>query len=417
MRGRTLRHVVRIRRSDDLHFVRPGLMDEVLINANHLENSSASTTATLRESTVPFMVDPVLSRFQVPEWWRKETGETKRNYTRLGQHYVAGTSIQIAEGPLLQTVPDDNEWRILARNVLNYQLGRLEPPTQLDMLSGAPPVLRPARLMAPALVAFSEEEDRTNQVLAEASVEFAELPMALPVIVPIERLMDPDELRRLLESVRRDGVSSYLIWTPNVTEERLLMDDRLFAGVLRLVGELAGRGLGVGHLHSTYSIAALHDLGIDTFVHHLGWVDKGEPAAETGGGPRSCQTYAPGVRHTIRFDRARELGYELNAEEYLDRYCRCDVCSGAFDAKEHPLDLLLEEQPVKNMPGRMTMTGRAEELNTWHFLIARRQEMEAFASRPAPDVVTEDAERATALAGVRERDRLRRLAEGLGGSY
>lgn len=412
---RSLRHVVRVRRSDDLHFVRPGLMDEVLVNANHLENSSLSTTATLRESTVPFMVDPVLTRFQVPEWWRNEHGVTKKNYTRLGAIYVAGTSIQIAAGPLMQTVPDANEWRVLARNVLNYQLGRLEPTvTQIDLLEDGPPLeLRPVRLIAPALVAFSEAEDEINRLLAEASAHMAELPLALPVIVPMERLLDPGELGHLIDSVPREGVSSYLIWTPNVTEERMLSDDRVFSAVLRLVSVLADRGLSLGHLHGSYSIAALHDLGIDTFVHNLGWVDKGEPANEQGGGPRSCRTYVPGIRHAIRFDQARALGYHLNADEYVSRYCNCDICTGSFESDQHPLDLLLEEHPVNNMPGRQTPTGRATELNTWHFLISRRQEVEAFASLRASEVVARDIERATALAGINERDRLRRLADGL----
>ena len=410
-----LQHVVRVRRSDDLHFIRPGLMDEVLVNANHLENSSLSITATLRESTVPFMVDPVLTRFQVPEWWRNERGETKRNYTRLGAIYVAGTSIEIAAGPLLQTVPNDDEWRLVAKNVLNYQRGRLEPAiTQLDLLGeGPPPELRPTRLMAPALVGFSAAEDRINRFLAEASADLAELPLAVPVIVPMDRLLDPDELGGLIDSVPRDGVGTYLIWTPNVTEERMLSDDRVFAAVLRLVSELAERGVGMGHLHGSYTVAALHDLGIDTFVHHLGWVDKGEPAGEHGGGPRSCQTYVPGIRHTIRFDRARTLGYHLDAAEYVELYCGCDICVGTFEGQQHPLDVLLEEQPVAKMPGRQTPTGRAAELNTWHYLIARRQEVEAFSAQPASDVVARDMERAATLAGAHERNRLRRLADEL----
>jgi hypothetical protein len=65
------------------------------------------------------------------------------------------------------------------------------------------------------------------------------------------------------------------------------------------------------------------------------------------------------------------------------------------------------------MPGRQTPTGRATELNTWHFLISRRQEVEAFATLRASDVVARDVERATALAGISERDRLKRLADGL----
>jgi len=408
--------VVRIRRSDDLHFIRPGLLDEVLVNANHLENSSLSTTTTLRESTVPFMVDPMLTRFQVPEWWRNERGETKRNYTRLGAIYVAGTSIQIAEGPLLQTVTGDAEWRLLARNILDYELGRPEPGvTQLDLLADeSPRELRPTRLIAPALVAFSAAEDRINRLLAEASAEIAELPLAVPVIVPMQRLLHADELRSLLASVLGDGVSYYLIWTPNVTEELMLTDERLFGRMLQLLSELAGRGVRVGHLNGSYTIAALHDVGIDAFVHHLGWVDKGEPAHEHGGGPRSCQTYVPGIRHTVRFDRARVLGYHLGAAEYAENYCQCDICVGTFKANQHPLDLLLEEHPVLNMGGRQTPTGRAAELNTWHYLISRRQEVEAFSARSASDVVARDMERAAALAGVHESNRLRRLAAEVG---
>jgi hypothetical protein len=415
MPRRPLRHVVRIRTSDDLHFVRPGLMDEVLVNANHLENSSVATTTALRESAVPFMVDPVLTRFQVPEWWRNKRGETKKNYTRLGQIYVAGTSIQIAEGPLLQTVPNDGDWRLLARNVLNYELGRLEPATtQLDLLAeGPPPELRPTRLVAPALVAFSEAEDRINRLLAEASAELADIPLAVPIIVPLERLSDATELRRLITSVPAAGITTYLIWTPHVTEERMLSDDRVFGPVLHLVTELAGRGVEVGHLHGTYTVAALHDLGIDTFVHHLGWVDKGEPAAEPGGGPLSCRTYVPGIHHTITFDRAWDLGHRLNASEYVERYCSCDICVGILEGKQHPLDVLLEAEPVPSMRNRKTPTGRAEELNHWHYLIARRQEVEAFSTQPAVDVVVRDTERAAALAGAPASDRLRRLAVGL----
>jgi hypothetical protein len=410
-----LRHVVRIRRSDDLHFIRPGLMDEALINANHLENRSFSTTATLRETGLPFMVDPVLNRFQVPDWWRNERGETKRNYARLGAIYVGGTTIQIGAGPLLQTVPNDDEWRLVAKNVLNYQLGRLEPTiTQLDLLAAEPPrELHPVRLVAPALVAFSSAEDRINRLLAEASAELAELPLALPVIVPVNRLLDRDELRRLLDSVPTDAVSTYLIWTPNITEERMLSDDSVLSPMLRVVTGLAERGISVGHMHASYAIAALHDLGVDTLVHHLGWVDKGEPADERGGGPRSCQTYIPGIRRTMPFERARTLGYHLDDEDFLRLYCNCDICVGTLEAHQHPLDLLLEEEPVSNMPRRLTPTGRAVELNTWHFLIARRQEIEAFSTHPAVDVVAGDVERAAALAGAAEGNRLRRLADEL----
>ena len=57
----------------------------------------------------------------------------------------------------------------------------------------------------------------------------------MSVIVPLERLVDPRELERLLSSVLTDGVSSYFLWTPGVTEERLLAERLLFIGLVQLI--------------------------------------------------------------------------------------------------------------------------------------------------------------------------------------
>jgi hypothetical protein len=182
------------------------------------------------------------------------------------------------------------------------------------------------------------------------------------------------------------------------------------------VETLASRGVPVAHMHAGYLAFALHDIGMAAAVHHLGWVDRGEPARQSGGGPRSCQTYAPGVRRTIRFDRAETLGRGLNAAEYTHLYCSCNFCIGALDAGEHPLDLLLESQTITDKRGRsrLTPTGRAAGLNTWHYLHARRQEIERFSEAAAVDVVRADIERASALAGPPEGERLTRIASGLG---
>jgi len=409
-----LHHVVRIRTSDDLTYIRPGLMDEVMVNANLLEHCPDSTASALRLTTLPYSIDPVLTRFQVPEWWKNEKGETKRNYARLGAAYVRGTSVQIAAGPLLETVPTDDEWRMIARNVIGYQRDRLvDIHPQLELFRAE---LRPARLLAPALVAFSANEDRVNRLLLEAAADAAGVPVGLPVVIPPERLSEPSSLRRLLDAVHTDGVSSYFIWTPGIAEARLLDDPVLLPAFLRLVETLARRGVPVAHLHAGYLVFALHDVGMAAVVHHLGWVDRGDPAHQTGGGPRSCQTYVPGVRRTTRFDLAEGLGRGLSPTEYRDLYCSCNFCTGALDAAEHPLDLLLESQTITDKGGRsrLTPTGRATALNTWHYLHSRRQEVQRFSREAAGDVVRADIERASALAGRPEGERLRRIVSGLG---
>ncbi|MGD0409786.1 MAG: hypothetical protein ABSB34_12460 [Candidatus Limnocylindrales bacterium] len=408
-----LHHIVRIRTSDDLKFIRPGVMDEVLVNANLLENCPESTATALRETTLPYSIDPMLTRFQMPAWWRNEKGETKRNYARLGAAYVKGTGIGLAEGPLVQTVPSDTEWRALARNVIEYQQDRLvQIRPQLELFR---PELHPIRFVAPALVAFSAAEDRINRLLAEASSDTAGVPIGVPVVVPEDRLRDAKQLDRLVASLPTHGISSYFLWTPRVTEELLLADHELLAAFLRLISTLADRGIPVGHLHATYLIAALHDYGISAVVHHMGWIDKGEPADQVRGGLRSCQTYVPGIRRCVRFARAYDLGRSLDDVAYAERYCDCAFCVGSFDAGQHPLDLLLEDQTVRFQNGcdRPTPTSRAIGLNTWHYVLSRRQEVGAFSANSAIDVLERDIQRAAALAGHSDSERLRRLATGL----
>jgi hypothetical protein len=392
-------------------------MDEVFVNANQIENSPDSTTTTLRQAALPFSIDPMLTRFQFPDSLRNEKGETKRNYKRLGAVYAQGTGVPVGSGSLIDMAMADETWTMIARNAIDYQWNRLaEKPTQLELFSAEQPVeLRPVRLVAPALVAVSAAEDRINRVLAEASAEVSTAPLAVPVIVPLRRLRDRRGMDRLIGSVPSAGVHSYLIWTPNVTEAALLADRDLLAQLLRLVTKLADRGVPVGHLHGGYVVGALHDLGISALVHHLGWVDKGEPADAGRGGLRSCQTYLPGVRHSVRFENARELGRSLDADAYAERYCECDFCAGSFQSGHHPLDLLLEDEfiPFKNGRGRRTPTGRSVGVNTWHYLLSRRLEVQRFSVERASNVIARDLERAAALAGKDETYGLRRLADEL----
>jgi hypothetical protein len=407
-----LHHIVRVRSSDDLTYVRSGLMDEVVVNANQLENSVQSTAACLWRTDLPYSVDPVLWRFQVPAWSRNAKGDTKRNYQRLGLEYSKGTDLILGSTPLLETVSTDEQWRALAANVIAYQQGRLtDVPTQLELLADLRE-LHPARLMAPALVAFSRTEDRINRLMVETAATAAGEPVAAQVIIPFDRLIDGRELRTVVTSIPTDGVSSYFIWTPKVTEERLLADHELFVSLLRLVTALVDRGVPVGHQYANYSIFALHEVGLAAATHHLGWVDHGEPSEEQAFMMRSCQTYVPGVRHCVRFPEASRLGGSLTADEYRDRYCECDFCTGIFKAGDHPHDWLLESRTItmKNGRERLTPTSQAVGANTWHYLLSRRLEVQAFSAASASDVIGRDIERASALNRGGDASRLEHLA-------
>lgn len=409
-----LHHIIRVRTPDDFDYVRSGLADEILVNANLLEHLPDSTARAVELAALPYSIDPLLTRFQLPAWWQNDQGETKRNYARLAEAYTDGTEVKLGSLPLLDSVKRDDDWRAIARNVVVYQRDRLVTVRPQLPLFNLP--MRPVRLFAPGLVAFGPAEDRVNRLLLEAAAEAATEPVRAIVVVPPERLADRRQLDQLITEVPTDGVAAYFLWTPEVSEGRLLEAADLLGGLIRLVAELAARGIPVGHLHGGYSIAALHDIGVAAMAHSLGWVDRGEPAQQTGGGPPSCRTYVPGVRRTVLFDSARTLGSELGPSDYVNRYCSCTFCSGAFDANQHPLELLLEEQLITDRRGRsrMTPTGRALGFNRWHYLLARRGEVLTFSERRALDVVADDIEQAYRLGGSGAGQGLRRLASGLG---
>lgn len=415
-----LQHIVRVRTGTDYDYVRPGLMDEILINANQLENSLQKATACLWKTTIPFTVDPVLWRFQVPAWWQNSDGETKKNYARLGQEYTKGTPVRLASGPLLDVVSTDAQWAKIATNVVEYEQRRLvDVPAQLTTFDEElPRILQPVRVVAPALVANSEREDRINRLLVDASRDATESPLAAQVIVPLDRLVDSDEVRRLLDVTPTDGISSYFVWTPKISEQFMLADSRVFDSVLSLIATLAERGIPVVHQYGNYSIAALHDVGLMAMTHHLSWVDHGEPAEQMKFAIRSCRTYVPAVRHSILFGRAASAGRALDRDEYANRYCACPFCLGVFDAGEHPLDLLLEDEERVDKKGRKrrTPTSRAVSANIWHYLWSRQLEVVDFSTAPAVEVVRRDIERAALLLGSAESQGLERLAEGLQGA-
>ena len=127
------------------------------------------------------------------------------------------------------------------------------------------------------------------------------------------------------------------------------------------------------------------------------------------------QTYVPGLRHCVRFENAYDLGRSLDAGVLTPSVTANATCKGAFENGQHPLDLLLEDEfiPFKNGRGRKTPTSRAVGVNTWHYLLSRRAEIDRFSVRQATDVIKEDIERAAVLGDQDETHGLRRLANEL----
>ncbi len=408
----SLVHYVRVRRSEDLQFLGAGMCDELLLNANQLENSPERTAAHLRATGYQYMVDPVLWRFQVPAWWQNEKGELRRNFRRLASHFADGTRVRLGEGPALDTVTERSEWERIAANVVRYQRERLSLPCQLDLLDeGLARELRPSRLVAPALVAVSEAVDGVNAILVEAAAVAADEPVVATVVMPRTRL-NPADVEVILRSVPRVGVRGYLVWTPWVTEDWLVSTPEALRALVAAIRDLAAGGVPVIQVQLGYTAAALSAIGMAGVCHHLGWVDSGESPQQSRARRRSRRTYVPGVRHTMGFPDAGACGRPLGPEVYSALYCECRFCTGMLDRGDHPLQLLLEEE-LEPSGAAMVPTGQAMAANTFHYLFSRQLEVQAFAAGTGTQVIARDIERASALAGHVNAQHLERLAEGL----
>lgn len=389
------------------------MADEIIVNANLVEHLPDSTAAAVELSGLTYTIDPILARFQFPAWAQNNDGATKRNYASLAATYGEGTSIPLGTVPIMDAQATPDEWRRVGSNAARYQFNRLAD-IKVTLPLFAPP-LQPVKVFAPALVAMGAAEDRVNRLLLEGACDASPEPVRALLVIPPERLADRERLTELLAAIQSDGVAAYFIWTPGVSESRLLDEIEMLQGLIHIARTIAERGLAVGHLHGGYVASALSSVGVGAVAHSLGWVDRGEPAVQTGGGPPSCSTYVPGVRRTCRFELARDLARGLSASAFQTLYCECTLCVGFLEGGQNPLDLLLEEHAIPSGKGgsRMTPTSRALGFNTWHFLGARRLEMQAFAARPTVEVIAQDMERALSLGGRSEEQRLRRLASRL----
>lgn len=385
-----LRHVVRLRTTDDREYLVRRALDGVIVNANELENRAEASSSTLVDHRIPYLVDPMLWRFQVPDWWHRQDGRVKRNFKRLATRYTAGTDVVMARGPLMNEVTTEADWRGIAKNVVRYQRERI-PEASGALLRAMQGDIdpEPAAIVGAYLLAETESVDAINRCLLEASAEAAGDKVIGSVALPLARALEPRQLDKALDAVSSDLALGALVWIEGLTEERTVMGEGGEV-ILRVAEQLAGRGLMVWHAHGGFAALALRDRGITGIVHPLAWRDSGAPAPPPKGVPQHSRTsYLTAMHQSERFGTISQLAAHLTPEEYLEHYCSCWFCGRALAAGRSPLELMLEETERQGPRGRVVQVPSEEALsfNRWHFLWARHLEVEQLREQPVASVI------------------------------
>jgi hypothetical protein len=412
-----VRQFIRVRQDSDHQYLayRPA-MDGLLINANQMEHHATATTALIHKLELPYLIDPMLWRFQVPSWWLRLDDPTrptvKVNFRNLADRYFADTAVGGAEGGLPTNLAD-SDWRMIASNVVAYQNARVvEQEGPLFALVDAP--TRPLEIIAPYLLAHDADEDRINTLLLRAAAEAANRKILACIALPIERFQTGAHLQTIVSAVSSDLAAGCFIWIERLSEAALVQSDTHMDTLEWLLDRLSAKDVPVWQANGGFCSAAMRDWGVTGIAHSLAWRDHGMPAAPATGIPRhSCHTYVTGLHVSKHYDEASVLGRPLSSETYQRLYCNCQFCVGAWENDQHPLDLMLQVTAVKGSRGRTAYVPSEQALaaNTWHYLWSRRLEVLSFDQASTIDVLMREIDRGVELKG--EAATLRRLARRL----
>ena len=186
---------------------------------------------------------------------------------------------------------------------------------------------------------------------------------------------------------------------------------RSLDGMLRMIRELLARGIAVGHQYANYTVAALHDVGLGSVTHHLGWVDKGEPAAH---GASRCAHANIRTRGAAQCEIPRGGSTRPRNSTPI---CTRSATAAARSALDVPSWAAPISAAARNTDGRNEERTKATDSDVavrrgQHvaLLAQSRTEVEAFSTHSAVQVIEKDIDRASALNRGNDVARLGQLA-------
>ncbi len=398
--GRAPRLWLRIEQdADKLYYaqVPADLADGFIVNANLIEHSPAAVAAFLDKLERPFVVDPMSYRFARPAWYLHERdGEVanKRNYGRLWQKYATGVA-GLSGDPLVDGGTDrlagDAAVLRFCQNVLEFQdrslrhawIDEVAGYVGMDRLFGYQ--LAPLAFLAPYTVITNDADLETAVTLAAAA---ASLDRAVIAVVPLlpAALSDPELLRRTVLGMATSGVGGVLVWPVGLSAFALAETPALFTGLAMLVRGLADAGLEVGMLYGGILSGLLRGFGLAGFSHAVMYGET-RGLDPTGGRP-ATQFYFPPLRAFLPYGRAAELVVPLSESDYLATVCACEICRSLLRRPGSDVSAFFETY-VPDGAKRPFPTQVAQDLNRFHFLYARADELALARSRTEPALLAD----------------------------
>jgi hypothetical protein len=377
----------------------PDTADGFVVNANLIEHSPGSVSAFLDKLERPFIIDPISYRFDRPAWHTRERDglvDNKRNYARLWQKYakdVDGLSGDPLRDHGIREIASEQALLRFCSNVIDFQDRRLRAEwlddgsqyVGMDRLFGFQ--LAPSAYVAPYLVIGEGEptadiEAASNLVAATVSLGRPPVVAVLPIRPSV--LADIDCMRRLAGRMAWARVNSALIWPVGVSAFELAESPELFTGLAVLIRGLHDGGVEAGLLYGGFFSTLLRAFGASGFSHALMYGESRD--LEPTNGRPSTRFYFPPLHDFFSYSVTQQLLAGISPEDYLALVCDCDICRTLV--AEGLLGSYFETY-VPDGAKRPFPTSSALDLNRFHYLFARRNELAFARTRPEPQLIAD----------------------------
>jgi hypothetical protein len=252
--------------------------------------------------------------------------------------------------------------------------------------------LAPLGYIAPYLVigeTDAVEEARRAVLLAKTTATLAR-PRSVIAVLPLmeNALRNPDVLRRVAEDLGESGVAAALIWAVGQSTLQLADDPAKFTGITILSRSLRDASVEVGMLYGGILSSLLRGHGVSGFSHGLMYGEVRD--LDPSGGLPAASFYFPPLRQPLRYDFVKQLISGMSPDEYLRGVCDCALCRQLLNGEADTAALDAYFATYVPAGGKRPLPKQqALDLNRFHYLLARTDELDLARSMSEPALIAE----------------------------
>lgn len=399
MVGNDLFHFLRIgSHAEKEYFLNlPGTYDGIIINANLIEATTAASSSLVAglkgNYGKEFFVDPYTFAFGLRPsllWVEKTDRKTKEKtlqlkstYENLAKSY--GTVIQNKVGKIAITpgdFSDSIDREEFCRSVLEYQVNKLSSTFEQDDFFNDFSKIEPLGLISPYFfIPELEEWLDFNIQLIETSykVNLTSLPLYAVICLDQRLLESKSNMAEVTQKYSKCSASGYFLWVSAMDEKGY--GEESLKNFVNLILHLSQTGKKVINMYGGYLSVLLGKVGLSGFTHGVGYGAERDVEPVIGGVPSSKFYFLP-LHERFLFSDIYFLVSTTNPELYFETVCDCDTCKSVIGANIQNFAKYGETKPSSKAKlnsryaDREYPTGESVRLCRYHFLMARKKEIE-----------------------------------------